>query len=142
MKFSRSSFVRFFSFILIIALLSGSAFAKKKKGKGKGKGGGHNAATSFKTITGKVALKEQLNDNFTRIYQIGQTSVSKSCEDEVRNFMGKNVKIVCRIFDKRILQIVSIIEVAAKPKANNSKNKASDKKKEAAKKKKKPAEKK
>ena len=111
--------VRLFSFLIIFALISGSTFAANKKGKKGVKKTDRGAKEQV--ITGKVSLKQDDND-ISRIYQVGKTSVSKSCEGKVKEFEGKVVRVNCRVHQGRILTIKSVEEVKGKAK-DDKKNK-------------------
>jgi hypothetical protein len=97
---------RLISILFVFALVSMSSFAAKKKGKKTNRG------AKEQVITGKVSLKKDDTD-FTKIYQIGKTSVSKSCSAKVSPFEGKTVRVTCRVHQGRILTIKSVEEVKA-----------------------------
>ena len=112
--------VRLISLFIIFALICGSSFAAKKKGKKGIKKTDRGAKEQV--ITGKVSLKQDDND-ISRIYQVGKTSVSKSCEGKVKPFEGKVVRVNCRVHQGRILTINSVEEVKAPAKDAKKKKK-------------------
>ena len=92
----------FLILLLVFNLTFLSVSAKKKKAT-------PNRGAKEQVVTGKVSQVKD-DGNFTVIYQIGKTSVSKTCADEVKPFEGKVVSAKCRVHQGRILQIHSISE--------------------------------